>query len=186
MPTSKQPPKPWTGSIHLLLPEIEKAYRAAGSPMISDDVDSDLEKLIRNVKDRRNITKIIIGAIAEGRAPDAENVLGASFETIFFTGVMRSVASRVQRQIDKTTGLRKYIAGRDVNGSEIWALTASELGVGFYKSAAQQALGTIIDAAVVANILGDGGTALIEELFDEVYRGYYARLDSLKADEKAA
>ncbi len=170
-------PKAWTGHLSLFLPEIEEAYRKRGSPVIKD-VEADIFKLAEDIQDRREVAAVVLGAIADGRAPSAEEVLGSSLEAIFLGAVMRRVASVIERQIDPDTGVRKLIAGRDDDGREIWALTESELGDRFYEKRAQYSLGTIIDASFAHEVNGYGGAfEFFEGMIDAARQGLEAKLE---------
>lgn len=174
--------KAWKGKLELLLPDIEAVYRSHGSPVIKEgEHEESIVRMALEIKDRRDVAAVILGAIADGRAPDPEIVLGASFESIFFGGVMRKVASVIERQLDPGTGDRKLIAGRDDEGRQIWALTESELGDRFYEERAAHSLGTTINAAYAHEINGHGGAfEFFERLVDQARQGLEHKLESEK------
>ncbi len=174
--------KTWNGKIDLNLFEIEdveEGYRQHGSPVIREDkVSEDVIKLAKRIKVRRPTAAVVLGAIIDGRAPKAEITLGASFESIFFGGVMRKVASMIERQLDHND-IKELQAGRDGDGREIWEPTETELGDKFYRERAEQALGTAVNAAYAHEINGHGGgSEFLEELFSQVRQGFENKLES--------
>ncbi len=174
--------KPWKGRINLFLPEIEDTYRQHGSPVIKEGkVDASVSKMAEDIRERREVAALVLGAIADGRAPDAEITLGASFEAIFFGGIMRRVASVIERQVNPGNGVRKFISGRDDDGRDIWELTESELGDRFYETRAKFSFGTAVDAAYAHEINGHGGAfEFFERLVDSARQGLEAKLEKEK------